>query len=295
MSSLPRFKTLALATALAALTACSSLPTVVEAPGCPSDAAVAGTVAQYLARQPIANPPADMSIPAALCARDKFVRELAGSQGRIVGYKAGLTNVAVQKRFNYPSPVRGTLFEKMILANGAEVPANFGTRPLFEADMLVEVGSSAIHEARTPAEVLANLRSVRPFIELPDLAVQDPGKIGGAAINAINVGARLGVMGAAIPAAPDLLQPLADMIVRVQDADNGSVLDAGYGTDILDHPLNAVIWLAGDLRKSGITLKPGDLLSLGSFSKLMPPKAGLGVKVRYEGLPGNPEVEVRFR
>jgi 2-keto-4-pentenoate hydratase len=44
-----------------------------------------------------------------------------------------------------------------------------------------------------------------------------------------------------------------------------------------------------------VKLKPGDLLSLGSFTAPMVPRAGQTVTVRYEGLPGNPEVSVRFR
>jgi 2-keto-4-pentenoate hydratase len=39
---------------------------------------------------------------------------------------------------------------------------------------------------------------------------------------------------------------------------------------------------------------PGARLSLGSFTKLLPPKAGMVVRVAYEGLPGNPVVG-RFR
>jgi 2-keto-4-pentenoate hydratase len=56
-----------------------------------------------------------------------------------------------------------------------------------------------------------------------------------------------------------------------------------------------VQWLAQDLEKSRIMLKPGDLLSLGSFTAPMTPRPGLGVTVRYEGLPGNPAISVRFR
>ena len=47
----------------------------------------------------------------------------------------------------------------------------------------------------SPQQVLAALRTVRPFIELPDLVVQDPGKISGAGVTLINVGARAGVLG----------------------------------------------------------------------------------------------------
>jgi 2-keto-4-pentenoate hydratase len=55
-----------------------------------------------------------------------------------------------------------------------------------------------------------------------------------------------------------------------------------------------VIWLAAELRKEGITLKAGDLLSLGAFGA-GPAEAGRTVTVTYEGLPGNPTVSVKFR
>ena len=67
------------------------------------------------------------------------------------------------------------------------------------------------------------------------------------------------------------------------------------GRDVLEHPLNAVVWLAQDLQKQGLSLKKGDLVSVGSFSKLMPPKAGQKVEVQYQGLPDNPSVTVGFR
>jgi 2-keto-4-pentenoate hydratase len=53
--------------------------------------------------------------------------------------------------------------------------------------------------------------------------------------------------------------------------------------------------LLKDLNTSGRYLKKGDLLSLGSFSRLLPPKPGTGAKATYEGLPGNPTVSVRFK
>jgi 2-keto-4-pentenoate hydratase len=94
--------------------------------------------------------------------------------------KAGLTNPAVQKRFNTDRPVWGKLYEGMVLANGAAVPATFGARPLYEADMLVRVKSASINHARTPMEVLESIDQVIPFIELPDLMVQAPPKLNGA-------------------------------------------------------------------------------------------------------------------
>ena len=42
-------------------------------------------------------------------------------------------------------------------------------------------------------------------------------------------------------------------------------------------------------------MKPGDLVSLGSFSKLLPPKAGMAVSVQYLELPGDPVVNLSFK
>lgn len=42
-------------------------------------------------------------------------------------------------------------------------------------------------------------------------------------------------------------------------------------------------------------LFPVVAVTLGSFSRLLPPKPGSGAKVTYDGLPGNPTVSVRFK
>jgi 2-keto-4-pentenoate hydratase len=273
----------------------SALPLIAVA-ACPSDIDTALMAARYANLQPAPNPAADLTMADALCGRDQFTAFLGQNYGKVVGYKAGLTNPAVQKRFNHPSPVRGTLFEKMMLQDGAEVPAKFGARPLFEADMVMEVRDAAINKATTPLEALRHVSRIYPFIELPDLVVEDPTKITGPSLVYSNVGARLGVLGRPleVQATPELVEALANMTVRLLDLD-GKELDSAKGSAILGHPLNAVLWLVKDLNDSGIALKKGDLLSLGSFSRLLPPKPGTGATLVYEGLPGNPTATVRFR
>ena len=265
---------------------------------CLSDAEVAALFAAYAARTPAATPqglsPADGE-----CSRAKLQGLLEKQFGKPVGYKAGLTNPAVQKRFNATAPVWGSLYAHMLLKDGAVVEANFGARPLFEADLLVRVADSAINDAKSPTDVMASISEVIPFIELPDLVVQAPPQLNGAAVTAINVGARLGVLGKAIlvPSTRGERQALQDALrdmVAIVKAD-GVELDRGKGSDVLDHPLNAVVWLVQDLARHGVRLKAGDLISLGSFSKLLPPKPGMAVDVVYEGLPGTPRVQVSFK
>jgi len=194
------------------------------------------------------------------------------------------------------APVRGVLLEKMLLPNHAETPAGFAVRPLLEADLIVVVKDKRINQARTPLEVAEHLKEVVAFIELPDTFIPTNPPPNGALLIAGNVGARLGVLGQRLPVkgTADFVQALADMKVSIIGS-SGSELGRGEGRAILDHPLNAVLWLMEELSHSGERLKAGDLISLGSI-KAIPAPAGAAVTVRYQGLPGGPiEASVRLR
>jgi 2-keto-4-pentenoate hydratase len=265
------------------------------AAACLSDTEAAALVANYLNKKPATNPEGLTDADAA-CSRAKVNKFLVQQTGaKVIGYKAGLTNPAVQKRFNASAPVWGVLYAPMLLQDGATVEAAFGARPLFEADLLVRVSDPRISQAKTPEQVLQYIDQVIPAIELPDLVVEAPAKLNGAAVAALNVGARYFVAGS--PIEVKRTQAFADSLasMKVLVMGGGQDLDTGFGRDVLDHPLNAVIWLAQDLQKHGQALKKGDLISVGSFSKLMPPKAGQKVEVQYQGLPDNPSITVNFR
>ena len=223
-----------------------------------------------------------------------FVEGLVPIAGAPVGYKVGLTSKAVQERFGVDHPLRGVLLERMLLESGAVVPAKFGAVPIAEADLIVRVKDAGVNRARTPEEVLEHLDAVVPFIELPDLMLKEGEPLTGATITAINVGARLGVLGRPIPveASPEFARALAEMQVYV-NVDDALVMKVP-GKAILGHPLNAVIWLARDLARRGGALKPGDLVSLGSLGKPLRPRAGQTLWVGYSFGRWGSEVKVRF-
>jgi 2-keto-4-pentenoate hydratase len=238
-----------------------------------------------------------MTIAEAAKVQERYTALIAKDLGKVVGYKAGLTNPAVQKRFNYDKPLRGTLYEKMILQGGARVPAAYGARPVLEADMMAVVGDAAkLMASKTPLDALGALKEIRTFIEMPDILFDPQVKLDGTMLLGVNVLARLGVLGNPIPlpATADSVAKLAAMKVEVLDQ-TGAVLGGGKGSDVLENPLNAALWIAESLRAEGKAVKNGDLLSLGSFSALLPPKPGMTVTVRYTGLTPEPaEVKVTF-
>ena len=277
---------------------CAVFASQVAIAACLSDMQVSAIAQRMAVAKPAANIEG-LTDEEGACTRNKLTKILATRQGKLVGYKAGLTHAATQKRFDTDRPVWGKLYENMMLANGATVPAQFAARPVFESDLLVRVSSERINQARTPEDVLAAIDQVLPFIELPDGVVEDPLTLNGAGVAAINVGARLGVVGEPIatPAGATerraLLLALRDMSVMVSDG-SGTALNVAQGRAILGHPLNAVVWLAQALAEEGLAMKPGDLISLGAFSPQMLPQPGQQIRVTYIGLPGAMPVQVNF-
>lgn len=261
---------------------------------CNSQPDIARELSQhYLNKTPAGAIDSTLDLAQAYQIQERFVKEIGKSLGTAIGYKAGFTSAALQERFKINQPVRGVLLQKMLLESGAVLPPNFATRPMIEADLLVRVGSEEINQAETPAEALAGLDAVIPFIELPDMIYAKEAKLTAAAITAINVGARRGVMGEVIPitAGEDWETRLRDFQVQLEDQD-GQLLAQGNGSDLLGHPLNVVLWIKNSLAAEGKTLKKGDLLSLGSLTPLMPVQPGASVKAIYQGLVAQRRLEV---
>ena len=277
---------------LALLALALAIPAGAARAACPGDAEVARLAADILARRP-AQPYPGLAMEDAPCAREKLVAILAQHYGPAVGYKVGLTNAAAQHRFGVPNPVRGTIFHGTIRARGtaaspAEIPAAFAAVPNVESDLLVRVKDEGINEAGADhVAILRHLDQVIPFIEMPDLVLA-PGGINGPNLIAINVGARLGVLGEPIPvqATPEFAARLGRMTVIL--ATDQKELSRAPGTALLGHPLNVIPWLVEDLRRDGRRLQAGDIISLGGFSPALPTEAGRTVTATYEGLAEQP-------
>lgn len=253
---------------------------------------------QYLKKTPVTEIDTNMTMEQAAKIQEQFLVLISKEFGEPVGYKAGLTNPQVQKIFGVNQPVRGTLLKEMMLRNGAVVPANFGTVPMSEGDLLVRVKDDGINGAKTPEEILKHLDAVIPFIELPDMVCAKSVKFNGPVLVAINVGSRYGVVGDPIPleATPEWMARLKNFTLQVFD-EKDALISEGKGTALLGDPLNAALWIKDSVNAEGKKLKKGDLLSLGSITKMIPAKPGTTLRAKYTGLDpkGPAEVTVSFK
>lgn len=265
-----------------------------SAAACPDAAAVAAYVADLAAARISAGFGNDLSLDDAECAKRKLAAQLPDVLGPVVGYKAAFTNPALQRRFGVPAPNWGTMYRRNMVESGATLPAKFGARPLYEADFVAVVKDAGLADATTHVEALEHLSDVVPFIELADLMLQ--GSPTGPAVVSINVGFRGGALGPRIPVVPTqaFADALAGMTVVMSEDRTGKELGRVKGDALMEHPLNAAMWIAQALKKEGIALRPGDLLSLGGYIPPSPPQPGTSISVRYFGLPGDPAVTVHF-
>lgn len=259
---------------------------------CASDDEIEAFVADYIENTPTQALSKGGTMEDALCTQAKLARAMEAHMGPVIGYKAGLTSKPAQERFKVSEPVQGVLYQNMMLEDGAEVSIAWGARPVFEADLILVVGSADINKAQTPEEVLEHVSAVHPFIELPDLTVAEGEPISGVTLTAMGVAPKLGVLGVAIPVedAAEMARMLGDMQVSLAGAD-GTVLAKVPGKAVMGHPAQSALWLMS----KGIEFAPGDMISVGSFGPLFPPEKGNGGAIAtYTGLPGDPSVRVSF-
>jgi len=234
-----------------------------------------------------------MTMDQAVKIQEEFVARLSKELGEPVGYKAGLTNANIQKIVGVTHPIRGTLLKKMLLESGATLEGDERLR--LEGDLILRVGSDAINQTKTKEEALEYIDAVIPFMELPFIpksGMKVP------EIISFNVFARYGVMGKPIPltASEEWMNRLTNFTVQLID-EKGTVLSEGKGTALLDDPLNVVLWIKDSLAAEGKKLEKGDLLSLGSITKMMPSKPGTTVRAIYTDLDpkGPTEISVNFK
>jgi len=118
-------------------------------------------------------------------------------------------------------------------------------------------------------------------------------KLNAPAIAAINVGARYGIMGEAIPlmATAEWTERLKNFTLQIYD-EKGNLLTEGKSSSLLGNPLAVALWIRESLSREGKRLKKDDLLSLGSIGKMIPVKPGTTLCARYIDLDPKGPVEV---
>lgn len=262
---------------------------------CPKYEEINSIVIAYNAKAPI-KPFENLSnLTEAYCAQGKLAAQIGRIKGVQAGFKAGYTSLPTRTGTDVDRPLRGYLFQNMFLRDGAVVPANFGARPRFAADLIAVAKDDQLTSALTPIEALEHISHFLPFIDLSDLMLEESVSPNMFNLIATNIGSRWGVLGdpIAVEATPEFLALLEAMTVHIEN-EKGESLGHGKGSDVLGNPMNSVMWIVRDLEHAAQRVQQYDKLGVGAFFAAGTPQAGQSVKVTYRGLPGDPSVSVRF-
>lgn len=76
------------------------------------------------------------------------MEDLQQDYGPTVGYEAGLTSAALQRQFAVSQQLLGCPLNKMLQSSGASLAADFGTRSMSKADLLLRMSSEGDQEGR---------------------------------------------------------------------------------------------------------------------------------------------------
>ena len=196
-------------------------------------------------------------------------REIKLARGEVlVGHKIGLTSRAMQAAMNITTPDSGFLTDAMVFAPNGTLRASDFCDPKLEVELAFVLGQDLAGADLSVDDVLDATEHVIPAIEL--IAARsyrrDPQSgrtrtvIDTIADNAANAGIITG--GEAIaPRATDL-RWVAALASR-----NGIVEETGVAAGVLGHPARGIAWLAKRYHEQGLTLKQGQTILAGSFTR----------------------------
>lgn len=197
----------------------------------------------------------------------------------IVGYKVGLTSVAMQQLIGVDSPDFGPVLRSTRYGNGEEVPLDRFIAPKMEAEISFVLGERLAGPDVTVEQARAAVRGAVASIEIVDSRVADW------RIRLADTVADLASNGAYVVS--DDVVPLDDIDTRLTGmvlSRNGEVIATGAGAAALGDPMAVVAWLATVLGARGVALEPGHLVMTGALHAAVPMAAGDTFRAEFDRL-----------
>src|SRR5438046_139293 len=218
---------------------------------------------------PLSESVPDMTLEQAYAIQRMLERTLVERGDRVVGWKAGFTNAALQENYGVAEPVLAFLLASGGFASGEAVPVSRFVSLGLEIEMAFAMKADLSGPGVTPASALLAVEGAMPSFELIDFRMS--GKPRGTDLVADGVLANAVVLGG--PATT----PVSGLDLSVEGMvyeENGQRVATAAAAEVLGNPLNSLAWLANALGKLGGKLRAGDVVMTGSISKVFRPKAG---------------------
>jgi len=224
----------------------------------------------------------DITIEDAYAIQRCWVEMKLAEWREIKGHKIGLTSRAMQMSSQINEPDYGTLLDDMFFNDGSDIPTSRFIVPRVEVELAFILGKELKGPNITLFDVYQATDFVIPALEIIDARSQSIDPASGRprkvfdtiSDNAANAGVVMG--GRPVKPSELDLRWVSALMYR-----NGVIEESGVAAAVLNHPANGVAWLANKLAPFDVSLKPGQVILGGSFTRPVPARAGDTFHVDY--------------
>ena len=197
----------------------------------------------------------------------------------VVGKKIGITAKVVMKMLGVDQPDFGHLMSGMEFQESQSLPFNKFCQPKGEGEIAFLLKKDLTGPGITRDQIIEATECVMPAFEIVDSRIQDWNiKIQDTIADNASAGAF--VIGSSRTSLKGLDLATCGIVLKK----NGEIIGTGNGAATLDHPLNAVGWLANTLGSLGMSLKAGEIILSGSLSVMFPIQSGDSLEMEIEGV-----------
>ena len=227
----------------------------------------------------------EMTIEDAYAIQKAWVAHKIAEGRKLIGHKIGLTSRAMQVSSNITEPDYGALLDDMQFEEGSDIPFDRFIVPRVEVELAFILGKDLTGPNCTIFDVLDATDYIIPAVEIIDARLHNTDPETGItrkvfdtiSDNAANAGIVLG--GRPIKPHELDLRRISAILYR-----NGVIEESGVSAAVLNNPVKGVAWLANKLHPHGVTLKAGQIILGGSFTRPVAARPGDTFHVDYDQL-----------
>lgn len=227
--------------------------------------------------EPLSETHGDFTLETAYAIQEALRAELERRGQRSIGWKLGATSPSGQAVMGVKEPACGFLTPRQY-ASGAEVSASEFVNLGVEAEVAFRMRTRLAGPGVTADTALLAVDGAVAALELPDFIFSGRPRV--ADFVASSVIAKAIVLGSP-------LTPLSAFDVSREEVvyeHNGEVVGTYTAAEVMENPLNALVWLANHLATRGFALEPGDVVMSGAISKMLRPKVGDTIRAKFAHL-----------
>jgi len=199
----------------------------------------------------------------------ELVRLILAEGDTVVGYKAGLTSLPMQRMLGVGQPDFAPVLGSTIYHDGDEISLGRFIQPKLEAEIVFVMGERLAGPEVTVEQAREAVSGIAASMEIVDSRFADWRiKLCDTVADLASNGA-VAMSGELVP-----LDGIDPRLVGMVLSRNGVLVDTGAGAAALGDPAAVVAWLANTLAADGVALEPGHLVMTGALHAAVPMQAG---------------------